>query len=100
MRLNQLGKTNKQANNNSSNNKNKTKQKKQKKVIPTLIFSKGFFTSSLPASISKICLLSTIYLLYGMMLFIMSHFFVKTIVFIELVKAILFLSFLLFRFQL
>ena len=59
-------------------------------MILTLIFSKGFFTSSLPASISKICLLSTIYLCHGMMLFIMSHFFVKTIVFIELVKAIFF----------
>ena len=57
---------------------------------PQTIFSEGYFTSSLPVSISKIYLLSIIYLRYGMMLFIMSHFFVKAIVFIELVKAISF----------
>ena len=33
------------------------------------------------------CLLNTIDLRYGMMLFIMWHFFVKAIVFIELVKV-------------
>ena len=96
----------KQANKQTNNNSNKKKQKQAKKKTnqktknsnnrksntlqnPTH-FSEGSFTSSLPVSISKICLLSIIYLRYGMMLFIMSHFFVKAIVFIELVKAISF----------
>ena len=46
---------------------------------------------------SKISWLSAIYLCYGMVLFIASHFFLKAIVFIELVKAISFS--ILFTFQ-
>ena len=91
---------NKQTNNNNSNNrnnKNKSKQKKKKKkssnnrkMIPSQPqpISKGFLTSSLPVSMSKICLLSTIHLRYGIMLFVMGHVFVKVIVFIDLIKAV------------
>ena len=94
---NQQGKTNKQTNKQQQQQQQKQKQKNKKnkktattkKVIPTH-FSEGLFTNSLPVSTSKICLLSTIHLRYGMMLFIMSHFFVKAIVFIELVKAVYF----------
>ena len=100
---------NKQTNNNNSNNrnnKNKSKRKKKKKkknnkkkkkkssnnrkMIPsqTQPISKGFLTSSLPVSMSKICLLSTIHLRYGIMLSVMGHVFVKVIVFIDLIKAV------------
>ena len=67
---------------------------------PQPIFSKDFLqvvTSSLPVSVSKICLLSTIHLRYGIILFIMSHYFVKAIGFIELVKAISFSILFIFR---
>ena len=61
-------------------------------MIPsqTQPISKGFLTSSLPVSMSKICLLSTIHLRYGIMLFAMGHVFVKVIGFIDLVKAVSF----------
>ena len=78
---------------NKQTNKQKTKTVATEKVIhsqPQPIFSEGSCTRNLPVSISKICLLSIIYLRYGMMLFVMSHFLVKEIVFIELVKAISF----------
>ena len=97
----------KQANKQTNNNSNKKKQKQAKKPKKTqktknsnnrksntlqnpTHFSEGSFTSSLPVSISKISLSSITHLLCGMMLFIMSYFFVKTIVFIELIKAISF----------
>ena len=53
-----------------------TKTAAATKVIPTN-FSEGFFTSILPGCASRIWLVSTIHLSYGMMLFIMIHFFVK-----------------------
>ena len=66
-------------NSNSGSNKNKSKQtttttknSNNKKSDNTTYFSEGFLTSSLPVSISKICLLSTIHLSYEMMLFIMT----------------------------
>ena len=91
--------------NNNNNNKNKKKAKKAPttkhwySLNPTH-FSQALFTSSLPVFISKICFLNTIHLHYGIMLFIMTHFIVKAIFFIELVKAIYFLSFLLLAFPL
>ena len=95
-KINQEKQTNGQTNNSNSNSKNKSKQKnknkkqqQQKKWYPTH-FSEVFFTSSLLVSLSKICLLSTIHLSYKMILFIMSHFFVKAIIFIELVNAVYF----------
>ena len=47
--------------------------------------------------ISNFCLLSNIHLRYGMMLFIMSNFLAKAIVFIELVKVISFSILFTFR---
>ena len=71
---------------------------KNPKVIFLVQFSEWFFTSNLPASLSsEICFASTIHLIYGMMLSIMCHFFVKTLVFIEFVKAISFSILFIFR---
>ena len=56
----------------------------------TTHFSEWFFTSILPVCTSKICSTRSIHLRYGMMLFIMCHFFDKAIVFIELGKTMLF----------
>ena len=71
---------------------------KNPKVIFLVQFSEWFFTSNLPASLSsEICFASTIHLIYGMMLSIMGHFFVKTLVFIEFVKAISFSILFIFR---
>ena len=60
-------------------------------------FPQRFFTTSLPVSISKKCLANTIHLRYGVMLFIMCHFYVKAIVSIELVKTISFSILFTFR---
>ena len=90
---NQLGKANKQQQQQQQKQKQGKKNSNNRKsnTLPTPThFSEGSFTSSLPVFISRICLLSIIHLSYGLMLFIMSHFFVKAIVFIELVKAISF----------
>ena len=105
IKINKEKQTNKQTIATAATATTKTKaSKKQKttatteKVIPSQpqpIFS--YFTSSLPVSISKISLLSTVHLLYEMMLFIMSHFFVKAIGFIELDKAISFSILISFR---
>ena len=82
---------------NSNNNDNK----------PNLFFQM-IFHKYLHGSISKICLASTIHLRYGIMLFNMCHFLVKAVAFFELKQCVLkqllkqciFLSFLLFGFQL
>ena len=69
----------------------KNKQQKQAKRKKTTHFFEEFFTSSLPVSLSKICLAITIHLHYRMILFIKCHFLVKAVVFIDvLVKAISF----------
>ena len=60
-------------------------------------FPQRFFTTSLPVSISKKCLANTIHLRYGVMLFIMCHFYVKAIVSIEFVKTISFSILFTFR---
>ena len=87
---NQLRKTNKQTDRQQQQQKQKQAKNTTKLIPSQLNFSEGFFTSSLPVSISKICLASIIHLSYGMMLFILCYFFVKAIAFIELVKAISF----------
>ena len=61
---NQLRKRNKQT---TTTTKAKTSKKHNKIDTFSINFSEGFFTSSLPVSISKICLASTIHLSYGMM---------------------------------
>ena len=73
-----------------TNQENKQTNNIKKNKIPSQPnpFSERFFTSSLPGSIFKIYLASTSHLCYGTMLFIICHFFVKAIVFFELVKAV------------
>ena len=101
-KINQEKQTNKQQQQQQQKQKQAKKQQKTATATkqPTRFFR--FFTSSLPVSISKICLLSAIRIYCGMMLFIMSYFFVKATVFIELVKAISFsilFTFLDFRYK-
>ena len=60
-------------------------------------FCEGFFASICCVSISKMYVASTVHLCYGMMFFIMCHFYVKAIVFIGFVKLIPFS--ILFTFQ-
>ena len=66
----------------------------------TTHFSEWFFTSTPPVCTSKICSTRPIHLHYGMMLFVMCHFFDKAIVFIELGQTILFFYPFFWEFQL
>ena len=69
-------------------------------------FPEGFFTSRLPASvylyqfISKICLLSTVHLRYGMMLFIINHLFVKQAISFSILFTFRISAIRLFKFKL
>ena len=97
----QLRKANKQTGTTAASTKTKTrstqKKKKKKKKKNSRHFSEGFFASICCVSISKMYVASTVHLCYGMMFFIMCHFYVKAIVFIGFVKLIPFS--ILFTFQ-
>ena len=97
----QLRKANKQTGTTAASTKTKTrsteKKKKKKKKKNSRHFSVGFFVSFCCVSISKMYVASTVHLCYGMMFFIMCHFYVKAIVFIGFVKLIPFS--ILFTFQ-
>ena len=78
-------------NNNNKNNKNKQKKTNQELYpLNSTDLSEGFFTNSLPVTVLKICLASTIHRSYGIMLFITCHFFVRAIVFIASFKPVSF----------
>ena len=96
----QLRKANKQTGTTAASTKTKTRsteKKKKKKKKNSRQFSEGFFASICCVSISKMYVASTVHLCYGMMFFIMCHFYVKAIVFIGFVKLIPFS--ILFTFQ-
>ena len=95
----QLRKANKQTGTTAASTKTKTRstEKKKKKKKNSRHFSDGFFASICCVSISKMYVASTVHLCYGMMFFIMCHFYVKAIVFIGFVKLIPFS--ILFTFQ-
>ena len=97
----QLRKANKQTGTTAASTTTKTrsteKKKKKKKKKNSRHFSEGFFASICCVSISKMYVASTVHLCYGMMFFIMCHFYVKAIVFIGFVKLIPFS--ILFTFQ-
>ena len=96
----QLRKANKQTGTTAASTKKKTtttQKKKKKKKKNSRHFSEGFFASICCVSISKMYVASTVHLCYGMMFFIMCHFYVKAIVFIGFVKLIPFS--ILFTFQ-
>ena len=96
----QLRKANKQTGTTAASTKTKTRsteKKKKKKKKNSRHFSEGFFASICCVSISKMYVASTVHLCYGMMFFIMCHFYVKAIVFIGFVKLIPFS--ILFTFQ-
>ena len=95
----QLRKANKQTGTTAASTKTKTRstEKKKKKKKNSRHFSEGFFASICCVSISKMYVASTVHLCYGMMFFIMCHFYVKAIVFIGFVKLIPFS--ILFTFQ-
>ena len=113
MQKSQLRKANKQTGTTAASTKTKTrstekknkkkkkkkqiKKKKKKKKKNSRHFSEGFFASICCVSISKMYVASTVHLCYGMMFFIMCHFYVKAIVFIGFVKLIPFS--ILFTFQ-
>ena len=94
----QLRKANKQTGTTAASTKTKTRStEKKKKKKNSRHFSEGFFASICCVSISKMYVASTVHLCYGMMFFIMCHFYVKAIVFIGFVKLIPFS--ILFTFQ-
>ena len=95
----QLRKANKQTGTTAASTTTKTRstEKKKKKKKNSRHFSEGFFASICCVSISKMYVASTVHLCYGMMFFIMCHFYVKAIVFIGFVKLIPFS--ILFTFQ-
>ena len=95
----QLRKANKQTGTTAASTTTKTRstEKKKKKKKNSRHFSEGFFASIRCVSISKMYVASTVHLCYGMMFFIMCHFYVKAIVFIGFVKLIPFS--ILFTFQ-
>ena len=94
----QLRKANKQTGTTAASTKTKTRStEKKKKKKNSRHFSEGFFASICCVSISKMYVASTVHLCYGMMFFIMCHFYVKAIVLIGFVKLIPFS--ILFTFQ-
>ena len=94
----QLRKANKQTGTTAASTTTKTRStEKKKKKKNSRHFSEGFFASICCVSISKMYVASTVHLCYGMMFFIMCHFYVKAIVFIGFVKLIPFS--ILFTFQ-
>ena len=93
----QLRKANKQTGTTAASTKTKTRSTEKKKKKKTRHFYEGFFASICCVSISKMYVASTVHLCYGMMFFIMCHFYVKAIVFIGFVKLIPFS--ILFTFQ-